>query len=62
MRHSDGSDPDVIALLMFADAFPPPIFTVFGPVGWVPTLELTVQVRARIRHRGRCRCACARAT
>jgi acyl-CoA thioesterase len=46
VRHSDGSDPDVIALLMFADSFPPPIFTVLGPVGWVPTLELTVQVRA----------------
>jgi acyl-CoA thioesterase len=46
VRHRDGSEPDVISLLMFADAFPPPIFTVFGPVGWVPTLELTVQVRA----------------
>ena len=46
VQHSDGADPDVIALLMFADAFPPPIFTVLGPVGWVPTLELTVQVRA----------------
>jgi hypothetical protein len=22
------------------------VFTVFGPVGWVPTIELTVQVRA----------------
>ena len=32
---------------MFADAFPPPVFTVFGPVGWVPTVELAVQVRAR---------------
>lgn len=46
VRHRDGSDTDVISLLMFADAFPPPIFTVFGPVGWVPTVELTVQVRA----------------
>jgi acyl-CoA thioesterase len=46
VRHSDGADPDVISLLMFADAFPPPVFTVFGPVGWVPTVELTVQVRA----------------
>lgn len=46
VRHSDGSDPDVIGLLMFADAFPPPVFTVFGPAGWVPTVELTVQVRA----------------
>jgi acyl-CoA thioesterase len=46
VRHRDGSDPDVISLLMFADSFPPPIFTVFGPLGWVPTVELTVQVRA----------------
>jgi hypothetical protein len=46
VRHGDDSDPDVISLLMFADSFPPPIFTVLGPVGWVPTLELTVQVRA----------------
>lgn len=46
VRHRDGSEPDVLSLLMFADAFPPPIFTVFGPVGWVPTVELSVQVRA----------------
>jgi len=46
VSHRDGSDPDVISLLMFADACPPPILTAFGPVGWVPTVELTVQVRA----------------
>lgn len=46
VRHADGSDPDAIALLMFADAFPPPVFTVVGPLFWVPTLELSVQVRA----------------
>ena len=45
VAHRDGAAPDVISLLMFADAFPPPVFTVFGPVGWVPTVELTVQVR-----------------
>ena len=43
---ADGSDPDVISLLMFADAFPPPAFSILGLVGWVPTVELTVQVRA----------------
>lgn len=42
----DGSEPDVMSLLMFADAFPPPVLTLYGPVGWVPTIELTVQVRA----------------
>lgn len=46
MAHRDGTDPDIISLLMFADAGPPPVLTVFGPVGWVPTVELTVQVRA----------------
>lgn len=46
VRHADGTDPDVISLLMFADAFPPPVFTVHGLLGWVPTVELTVQVRA----------------
>lgn len=42
----DGTEPDVLSLLMFADSFPPPALTVFGPVGWVPTVEITVQVRA----------------
>lgn len=46
VAHRDGTDPDVISLLMFADACPPPILSAFGPVGWVPTVELTVQVRA----------------
>jgi len=47
LSHVDGSDPDALSLLMFADAFPPPILTVCGPRHWVPTVELTVQVRAR---------------
>jgi acyl-CoA thioesterase len=42
----DGSEPDAISLLMYADAFPPPVLSIYGPVGWVPTIELTVQVRA----------------
>ena len=47
VTHGDGGDADPISLLMFADSMPPPIFNVLGPVGWVPTVELTVQVRAR---------------
>lgn len=43
----DGRPPDALALLLFADAMPPPIFRVLGPVGWVPTVELTVHLRAR---------------
>jgi acyl-CoA thioesterase len=46
IRHRDGAAVDPIALLMFADAFAPPAFTIFGPLHWVPTVELTVQVRA----------------
>lgn len=47
IRHRDGADPDALSMLMFADAFAPPSFTIFGPLHWVPTVELTVQVRAR---------------
>jgi acyl-CoA thioesterase len=46
IRFADGSDPSVLGLLAFADAFPPtPLATVAA--GWVPTVELTVQVRGR---------------
>jgi hypothetical protein len=31
---------------MFVDIMPPTPFTLFGPYGWVPTIELTVQCRA----------------
>jgi hypothetical protein len=37
---------DAVALLLAADAFPPPIFNTALPVAWVPTIELTVHVRA----------------
>lgn len=42
----DGSDPGLLGLLLFADAMAPPVFTVFGVLQWVPTLELSVQLRA----------------
>lgn len=45
LQHTDGADLDTIDLLMMADVMPPPAFTLFGPYGWVPTIELTVQVR-----------------
>ena len=47
MRFLDGRPPDSLALLLFADAFPPSIFGLLGSVGWVPTIELTVHVRRR---------------
>lgn len=36
---------DLPAVFMFADVFPPPVFTAYGPGTWVPTLELSVNVR-----------------
>ena len=45
LQHRDETPIGVIDLLMFADIMPPPIFAVYGPFGWVPTVELTVQVR-----------------
>ena len=43
---SEGGEPDPLSLLLFADGFPPAVFARFGPTGWVPTLDLAVQVRA----------------
>ncbi len=47
IRFTDGADPDPLALLVFADAFPPSTFPRRGFSGWVPTIELTVHVRKR---------------
>jgi len=47
IRFVDGTEPSVLSLPFFADAFPPSIFASHGQVGWVPTLELTVQIRRR---------------
>jgi acyl-CoA thioesterase len=42
---ADGEAIDVFAVLLAADAFPPPVFNTTIPVAWVPTIELTVHVR-----------------
>lgn len=47
---------DPIALLLVADAFPPPVFNTELPVAWVPTVELTVHVRG-VPAPGPLRCA-----
>lgn len=47
IRLADGRPSDVRALPLFADAFPPSLFSLRGRIGWVPTIELTVHVRAR---------------
>lgn len=41
-----GEEPmDPFGLLIVADAYPPAIFNAGEPIGWTPTIELTVQVR-----------------
>jgi acyl-CoA thioesterase len=45
IRFADGAPPATRWLPLFADAFPPALRTRMGPVGWVPTVELTVHVR-----------------
>lgn len=47
IRFADGREPDSLALTLFADAFPPALYSLLGRVGWVPTVELTVHVRSR---------------
>lgn len=47
VRFADGRPADSAALVLFADAFPPSLYSLLGRVGWVPTLELTVHVRRR---------------
>ncbi|MBU6270206.1 MAG: thioesterase family protein [Betaproteobacteria bacterium] len=47
IRFRDGREPDPMACLLFADTFPPSVMGLLGNVGWVPTVELTVQVRHR---------------
>lgn len=47
IRFNDGRPPDSIGVALFADAFPPSLFSKLGTVGWVPTLEMTVQIRRR---------------
>jgi acyl-CoA thioesterase len=43
-RLRDGTEPDVLALLLAADAGPPTVFNL-GRFGWAPTVELTVLLR-----------------
>ncbi len=43
----DGTAPDTITLPLCVDAFPPSPIRRLANIGWVPTLELTVQTRRR---------------
>lgn len=42
---ADDEPIDAIGLMLASDAFAPPIFNSAIPLGWVPTVELTVHVR-----------------
>ncbi len=46
LRFTDGRQPDVLSLALFADAMPPAVFEVLPNSQWVPTVELTVHFRA----------------
>lgn len=43
-RLRDGSEPDVLSLVLAVDAGPPTVFNL-GKYGWAPTVELTVLLR-----------------
>lgn len=45
----DGAAPTLDSLVLFADAFPPPIFNVVEPSQWgsVPTIEYSVHLKAK---------------
>ena len=47
MQYVDGAKIQPIDLLMFGDMMPPPSFTLVPNVGWVPTVEMTVQLRGK---------------
>lgn len=46
MRLRDGEAMDSLAIVLFGDALPPPVFNSNLPVGWSPTVQLTVHVHA----------------
>lgn len=48
LQWADGAAMDPLGLLVVADCYPPAVFnTGDSRLGWVPTIELTVQVRKR---------------
>ncbi len=53
---ADGELIDAVGLLLASDAFPPPIFNSGLPIGWAPTVELTVHIRG-VPSPGPLRCA-----
>lgn len=46
-RLLDGEPLDTLAVILAADNFPPTVFNTDLPIGWVPTVQMTVHVRRR---------------
>lgn len=46
-RLLDDEPMDTLAVVLAADSFPPPVFNTDLPIGWVPTVQMTVHVRQR---------------
>ena len=44
VRFCDGRTPDPRALILFCDVFPPSPFKKFGVLGWVPTVEISINI------------------
>jgi acyl-CoA thioesterase len=47
VRFADHRPIDELSLPMFADALPPPVFSIGALAPWTPTIELTLHVRRR---------------
>jgi hypothetical protein len=48
LRWADGAEMDTLGVLVVTDCYPPAVFNSGeGNLGWVPTIELTVQIRKR---------------
>lgn len=46
LAFKDNSDFDIFSLLMVPDMLPPAVFNRIGANGWVPTIEMTVNIRS----------------
>ncbi len=45
IRFREKREFDLCGVLLASDTFPPPIFVTEGPIAWVPTVEMSVNIR-----------------
>ncbi len=45
IKFKDDRPLDAVSILLMADAFPPPVYASQGLGGWVPTIEMSVNIR-----------------